>query len=121
MLGRPSAAEIVQVTNFVGPMYGLSEVITWTCGGVRMNSRSAVLSFQTDKVQPHDHRYVRCSALSTPDNFTIFEGTEDVGGQDTSTRIAETSGCHTSSWGPGHRGPRFIPICGARATMSPRS
>ena len=23
----------------------------WTCGGVRMNSRSAVLSFQTDKVQ----------------------------------------------------------------------
>ena len=51
MLGRPSAAEIVQVTNFVGPMYGLSEVITCTCGGVRMNSRSAVLSFQTNKVQ----------------------------------------------------------------------
>ncbi len=36
MLGRPSAPEIVQVTNFVGPMYGLSEVISWTCGGVRM-------------------------------------------------------------------------------------
>ncbi len=51
MLGRPSAAEIVQVTNFVGPMYGLSEVITWTCGRVRMNCRSAVLSLQTDRVQ----------------------------------------------------------------------
>ncbi len=50
-LGRPSAAEIVQVTNFVGPMCGLSEVISWTCGGVRMNSRSAVLSVQTDRVQ----------------------------------------------------------------------
>jgi len=34
MLGRPSAAEAVQVTNFVGPMYGLSEVITRTCGEV---------------------------------------------------------------------------------------
>ena len=32
MLGRPSAAETVQVTNFVGPMNGLSEVITCTCG-----------------------------------------------------------------------------------------
>jgi hypothetical protein len=32
-------------------MYGLSEVISWICGGVRMKSRSAVLSFQTDKVQ----------------------------------------------------------------------
>jgi len=29
MPGRPPAAEIVQVTNFVGPMYGLSEVISW--------------------------------------------------------------------------------------------
>ena len=51
MLGRPSAAEAVQVTNLVGPMNGLSEVITCTCGGVRMNCRSAVSSFQTDKVQ----------------------------------------------------------------------
>ena len=51
MLGRPSAAEIVQVTNFVGPMSGLSEVISWTCGEVRMNSRRAALSFQTDRVQ----------------------------------------------------------------------
>ena len=51
MLGRPSAAEIVQVTNFVGPMYGLSEVISCTCGAVRMNRRSAVLSVQTDRVQ----------------------------------------------------------------------
>ena len=33
MLGRPSAPEIVQVTNFVGPMCGLSEVISWTCEG----------------------------------------------------------------------------------------
>jgi len=51
MVGRPSAAETVQVTNFVGPMNGLSEVITWTCGEVRMNCRSAVSSFQTDRVQ----------------------------------------------------------------------
>src|SRR5215470_14958288 len=51
MLGRPSAAETVQVTNFVGPMTGLSEVITPTCGAVRMNSRSAASSFQTDSVQ----------------------------------------------------------------------
>ena len=51
MLGWPSAAEIVQVTNFVRPMSGLSEVISWTCGGVRMNSRSAASSFQTDRVQ----------------------------------------------------------------------
>ena len=49
MLGRPSAPEIVQVTNFVGPMCGLSEVISWTCGGVRMNCRSAALSFQTEQ------------------------------------------------------------------------
>jgi hypothetical protein len=51
MLGRPSAAETVQVTNFVGPMNGLSEVITWACGEVRMNCRSAVSSVQTDRVQ----------------------------------------------------------------------
>jgi hypothetical protein len=51
MLGRPSAAEIFHVTNFVGPMNGLREVMIWTCGGVRMNSRSAWSSFQTDRVQ----------------------------------------------------------------------
>ena len=55
MLGRPSAAEIVQVTNFVGPMYGLSEVISWTCGEVRMNSLSAVLSVRIDRVQSSRH------------------------------------------------------------------
>ena len=49
MLGRPSAAETVQVTNLVGPMNGLSEVITWTCGAVRMNARSAASSFQTEQ------------------------------------------------------------------------
>jgi hypothetical protein len=51
MLGRLSAAEIVQVTNLVGPMTGLSEVMIWTWGGVRMNCRSAVASVQTDRVQ----------------------------------------------------------------------
>jgi hypothetical protein len=51
MLGRPSAADTVQVTNLVGPMNALSEVITCACGGVRMNCRSAVSSFQTDRVQ----------------------------------------------------------------------
>jgi hypothetical protein len=51
MVGRPSAAEIFQVTNFVGPMSGLSEVMSWTCGGVRMNSRSALSSYQTERVQ----------------------------------------------------------------------
>jgi hypothetical protein len=35
MLGRSSAAEIVQVTNVAGPLSGLSEVIGWTCRGVR--------------------------------------------------------------------------------------
>jgi hypothetical protein len=38
------------VTNFVGPMNGSREVMIWTCGGVRMNSRSARSSFQTDRV-----------------------------------------------------------------------
>jgi len=51
MLGRPSAAEAVQVTNLVGPMNGLSEVITCTCGGVPMNCRSAVSSVEIDRVQ----------------------------------------------------------------------
>lgn len=51
MLGRPSAAETVQMTNFVGPMNGLREVIACTCGGAHMNCRSAVSSFQTDRVQ----------------------------------------------------------------------
>ncbi len=37
-LGRPSAAEILHVTNFAGLMRGLREVVSWTCGGVCMNS-----------------------------------------------------------------------------------
>jgi len=32
MLGRPSAGEIFQVTNFAGPMLGLREAMSWTCG-----------------------------------------------------------------------------------------
>ena len=49
-LGRPSAAEVFHVTNFVVPMNGFSEVMSWTCGGARMNSRRAVSSFHTDSV-----------------------------------------------------------------------
>jgi hypothetical protein len=37
--------------ELVGAMRGLREVMSWTCGGVRMNSRSAVSSRQTDRVQ----------------------------------------------------------------------
>jgi len=51
MSGRSSAAEILHVTNFVGPMSGLSELMICTCGAVRMNSRSARSSFQTERVQ----------------------------------------------------------------------
>jgi len=65
MLGRPSAAEAVQVTNFVGPMNGLSEVITCTCGGVRTHvsrimtklgardrAQLVVLGYETGLVRP---------------------------------------------------------------------
>jgi hypothetical protein len=43
MLGRPSAAEIVHVTNFVDPMKGLSELISRTCGGVTAGCTRSVL------------------------------------------------------------------------------
>jgi hypothetical protein len=28
--------------------------------------------------QTHDHQHRQCSALTTPDNFTIFEGTSEI-------------------------------------------
>ena len=41
MLGRPSAAVISQVVNFVGPMRGRREVISPACGIVGITGGSA--------------------------------------------------------------------------------
>ena len=79
MLGRPSAAEIVQVTNFVGPMSGLSEVISRTCGGVRMNSRREAATMATTATQELQESFLSAICRSQESEpYTLAAAEADV-------------------------------------------